>query len=68
MTDDRKEIAKIKRKLNNARREILRAVERAAKVNDEIGLRPGHLAEMRRRAIEVRDEAQKAVETFEGSS
>jgi len=52
------------RKLRNARREIIRAVERAATVDDLIGMREGHKAEARRLCDEIRVEAIKAVEAF----
>jgi hypothetical protein len=51
----------MKRNLSTARRELRRAVERAAGVD----LLPGHLAEARRRAQAVRDAADELIATVE---
>ena len=48
--------------LARARRELVTAVQRAA----DIELREGHLVEARRRAEQVRDAAELALEYFEG--
>lgn len=47
------EVTKLKRNLSTARRELVRAVERAG----DTDLRPGHYAEAARRARAVRDAA-----------
>jgi hypothetical protein len=57
MSRQPEELRKFKRHLSAARREVRRAVERAA----EVDLRPGHVAEARRRAEVVRDEADALV-------
>lgn len=56
-----KEARAINRKLRTARREVTRAVERFA----EIDPLEGHRVEAVRRAREVRDAAQDAVNAFE---
>lgn len=58
------EVTKVFRKLANARREVIKAIERAAEAHDQVGLRRGHLTEMRRRLIAIRDEADRAVRAF----
>lgn len=58
------EVTKVLRRLSHARREVVRALERAAEVHDQIGLLPGHLAEMKRRCEAIRDEADKAIKVF----
>jgi len=55
------EFKKIKRRLQHARREIIKAVERMA----EIDPRPGHIAEARRRALQVREAADDLIEALE---
>lgn len=55
-----------RRHLANARREVVRATERAMGVHQQIGLRHGHLAELVRGLRAVRDEAEKAARVFEG--
>lgn len=54
MSDD---LRKFKRNLSAARREIRKAVERGAATD----LRPGHYAEARRLAQQIRDEADALV-------
>lgn len=56
------EIRAVKRKLANARRELIRAVEQMAKIDPL----PGHLAEAKRLTKAVRDAADEAVRCFEG--
>lgn len=61
MADDLK---RFQRNMTTARRELRRAVERAAAVD----LRPGHYAEARRLAEQTRDAADKLVSDLEGRS
>lgn len=62
--EQEKEGRKLLAGLGRARREVLTAVERAAKAHQDVGLRPGHLAEGARRARAVRDAADEAVQAF----
>lgn len=65
MSPDEANMERIRRKLRNARREIIKAVERAAKVDDQIGLRRGHKIEMLRQVREVEKAADQATKEFE---
>lgn len=62
---DEANMERVRRKLRNARREIIKAVERAAKVDDRIGLLPGHKVEMLRLSKEVKAAADQAVKDIE---
>lgn len=61
MSRQPEELRKLKRNLSTARREVRRAVERAA----ETELLPGHYAEARRGAEAVRDEADVLLRALE---
>jgi hypothetical protein len=57
-----KEVQRIFDQINSARREVLKAVDRAAAVD----LREGHIAEARRRAMDVKREADNLIRLLEG--
>jgi hypothetical protein len=56
------EIQKINRHLTNAKRELLKAVERTSECS--VDLLPGHLVEAKRRALAVEEEAAKLVDAL----
>lgn len=61
-----KEVQKVFDHLNRARREVIKGVERAMDVDSTHGMRPGHIAELRRRLVAVRDEADKFIKEHGG--
>jgi hypothetical protein len=57
-----KEVQRIFDQINSARREVVKAVDRAMSVD----LREGHIAEARRRAMDVKREADNLIRLLEG--
>lgn len=65
MSPDEANMERFRRKMRNARREIIKATERAAEVDNQIGLLRGHKVEMVRQINAVMGAADQAVKDIE---
>lgn len=61
LSPDEANMERFRRKIKLARSEIIKATERAAKIDDRVGLRRGHKIEMLRLSKAVKEAADQAI-------